>query len=141
MDYYSARDLLKDQQSIKLDHNTTLERRGDDRIAVRLHQTDIVTFAPTFTELDSGGWHTRTTMDRMSQFGPVRIDGRNPHWTAGGYVYFDGMRFNRKGKMSAKQPHKPKGYQPVITVSGWSGTTQGRRVHEPFADLTRRDNA
>lgn len=136
-DFYAARDLLGANQSHKLDYNTTLERRGADCIAVRLHETDIVTFHPTFTELDSGGWTTKTTAERMNTYGPVRIDRRNPGWMAGGYIYFDGMRFSRNGKLASKQPRKPKGYQPVTTVSGWSGTTRGRRMHEPFANLGR----
>lgn len=65
----------------KLDGNTTLEdvflpgqHLGQDRaFAVRLHNTRVVTFYPDGRiMLDSGGWQTPTTRDRMNRCG-VRV--------------------------------------------------------------------
>ncbi len=57
----------------KLENNTYLHRVGDS-YAVRLHSTDVVTIHPdgTYT-LDSGGWRTPTTKDRISRYSPVVV--------------------------------------------------------------------
>lgn len=55
----------------KLANNTYAIRRGDD-IAVRLHETDVLTFhadRPKVT-YQTGGWWTVTTKDRINRFGP-----------------------------------------------------------------------
>lgn len=52
-------------------NNTRVVRRGDD-IAVRLHATDVVTFGQDGAiTLDSGGWRTMTTKDRMNACLPI----------------------------------------------------------------------
>lgn len=71
--FYEARLLLSGKDRVKLDRNTYLERRSDKAIAVILHATDIVTFTPTYTELNSGGWHTMTTRSRMDDYIPMRV--------------------------------------------------------------------
>lgn len=203
-DYRSAKAFLGDKDRRKLDRNTYLERRGPKTIAVRLHDTDIVIFTPTYTQLNTGGWHTKTTANRMRQYIPGDIgngygnrtrgwqwypiaeiachcarDGRNRAWPGleerftgkwtgepydhdggskpiyewqtcstchgtgkrvgidyenGGYVFFDGIRIHPSGtRLMAGQPLKPKDWQPVVTVSGWSGQpNRGRRMHEPY---------
>jgi len=78
----------------KLANNTWLERRqsfvsGVERIAVRLHQTDVVVYrSDGSTKLDSGGWRTVTTKDRINRFGPkgVRVWSDKGEW----YVYRTG---------------------------------------------------
>jgi hypothetical protein len=53
----------------KLANNTYLERRGENRIAVILHETDILTFTRDgYLYFNSGGWRTVTTKDRMNGF-------------------------------------------------------------------------
>lgn len=48
--------------------NTCLERRDDGSIALRLHDTDVVTFVQNGNIiLDSGGWRTVTTKDRINR--------------------------------------------------------------------------
>ena len=39
-----------------------------------LHGTDVLRFTPEYVEYDSGGWHTKTTWERMSE-GPMRVGG------------------------------------------------------------------
>lgn len=57
----------------RLQNNTYLERRPGDDIAVRLHSTDVLTFSPDGTiTLDTGGWNTVTTKDRMNTYLPSR---------------------------------------------------------------------
>lgn len=65
----------------KIANNTWLERRGDDAIAVRLHQTDVVTYrADGSITLDTGGWFTVTTKERMNRFTPFGISSRRGEW-------------------------------------------------------------
>lgn len=55
--------------------NTYVERRGDD-IAIRLHQTDIITFlkaASPLIVLNTDGWHTLITRQRLEQFLPAPL--------------------------------------------------------------------
>lgn len=56
----------------KLENNTYLERRDlDSTIAVRLHSTDVITFhSDGRVVLDSGGWWTVTTRDRINRYMP-----------------------------------------------------------------------
>lgn len=58
---------------VNLERNTFLEKRSEKVYAIRLHDTDIVTFTPTYIELDSGGWNTKTTSARMSNHVPFGI--------------------------------------------------------------------
>ena len=68
----------------KLENNTYLERRGDSEnspIAVRLHDTDVVTIYPDGTyELNRGGWQTVTTKDRINRYSPARLCQKNYQW-------------------------------------------------------------
>jgi hypothetical protein len=57
------------KNSRKIDNNTYLQRRGED-IAIKLHATDVVIFRKSGTVvLNSGGWKTVTTKDRMNKAG------------------------------------------------------------------------
>lgn len=54
----------------KIANNTYAERRGE-AIAVRLHDTDVVTFHPNGDiQLNTGGWFTVTTKERMNSMLP-----------------------------------------------------------------------
>ena len=91
-------------------NNTYVERRGED-IAVRYHQTDIITFlkaAAPLIVLDTGGWHTQSTKQRLSQFLPAGVTvfsfkgqwrvGNGQHWAqtkadlVGSVIFTDGLR-------------------------------------------------
>lgn len=64
------------QQSRKLANNTYLQRRnlyenGKDAIAVRLHDTDVLTLHPNGKiTVSTGGWDTPTTRDRINSYLP-----------------------------------------------------------------------
>lgn len=51
-------------------------------VAIRLHSTDVVTISPDgVVTLDSGGWRTVTTKDRMNSFGPrARVFSKRGVW-------------------------------------------------------------
>lgn len=60
--------------SRKISNNTYAQRRGNGDIAVKLHGTDVVTFHPDESiTLDTGGWHTVTTKQRMNAFTPPML--------------------------------------------------------------------
>lgn len=64
-----------------LENNTTLHRREDGSLAVQLHNTDVVTYLPDGRiRLDSGGWKTRTTKDRINRFAPVWLWQEDGSW-------------------------------------------------------------
>lgn len=116
MTYREANELLGKRDSRKLENNTYLERRGDKKIAVRLHRTDVVIFTPTYVELHTGGWYTKTTAERIRSYAPGNLvaDKRGwgvaplaelpcyctrPHWT--GEDARPGMEYSYTGEHDA----------------------------------------
>jgi hypothetical protein len=78
----------------------------------RLHHTDVVTHRVDGTwTLDSGGWKTVTTKERMSRYAPCRIDSRRGVWYIGNVPYVDGMRLDSDGK-------------PIVDASAGPDTTE-----------------
>lgn len=94
--------------SRKLANNTYAERRDGGALAVRLHATDVVTLRPDGTvTLDTGGWFTPTTKDRMHTYAPsarvfsergtwyVRLGADGAPWDEGEtYPYADGFTYH-----------------------------------------------
>ena len=87
-----------------LENNTRLLQRDEDFV-VRLHETDVVTLHPdnTFT-LQTGGWQTVTTKDRICRFSPARINAEKGFWwlaISGDWkqkvMFEEGMRVNEEG--------------------------------------------
>lgn len=62
------------EKSRLIDNNTVEYYRADGSKVIRLHLTDIITFNPDGScTLDSGGWQTVTTKDRMNKYGPLGL--------------------------------------------------------------------
>lgn len=98
--------------SRKVANNTYLIRRSADDIAVRLHTTDVVTYHSDGTiTLDTGGWQSYTTKERLNRFTPFSVGAiagvwyvtrRNPQymsdqsqpWSAWTVPFWDGMRID-----------------------------------------------
>lgn len=60
-------------ESKKIGHHTYLERTPWNGVAVRLHATHVVTFDQDGTiTLNTGGWFTTTTKDRINAVLPQR---------------------------------------------------------------------
>jgi hypothetical protein len=92
------------QQRRKVQNNTYLERRDDD-IAVRLHDTDVVVWHPDGSvTLDTGGWYTVTTKDRMNGYCPARVWSNRGRWmvTWGGrdVPFADGITLHPDGRIT-----------------------------------------
>ena len=73
---------LGKRNSRKLCHNTYAERLGADAIGIRLHQTHVVTLTLNRLTLNTGGWDTVTTKDRINKFLPVgwSVVQKNREW-------------------------------------------------------------
>jgi len=101
---YDARLQGRNATRRKIANNTYLERREDGSIVVRLHATDVVTvYRDDTCMLNTGGWLTVTTKDRMNTYGPVSVHSVKgiwyvARWHAGRYEtlgrYFDGIRIS-----------------------------------------------
>src|SRR5690349_8930926 len=82
--YQQAIEILNGKTSRKLANNTYLQRRDDKTIAVKLHDTDVVTY--TTDEkiiLNSGGWRTVTTKERINTFSPLTVYQNKSIWYVG----------------------------------------------------------
>lgn len=89
----------------KVAHNTYLHRVTPSCIAVRLHQTDIILFHANGTAtLNSGGWRTVTTKERLNRFSPAGIGQENGLWyvyprgSRHRFIFEDGINVNVHGK-------------------------------------------
>ncbi len=63
---FEAVQTLKLRESVKVAHNTYVERRNN-AIALRYHLTDIVVWHASEVYFTSGGWQTATTKARLSR--------------------------------------------------------------------------
>lgn len=107
MNYVDAVDLLARGRSgrKKIGNNTWLEKREGDVLALRLHGTDVVTLCPDGQiVLDSGGWKTVTTKDRLNSLSPARIHSEQGIWYVTYrdrvYVFKDGMVLHPDGTVT-----------------------------------------
>lgn len=82
------------KNSKKLRYATWLERTSEKTIAVRQHATAIVIFHDNGTiTLNTGGWRTRTTKDRLNDYTPLRIWQDKGVW----YVKYNGNLWPEPG--------------------------------------------
>ena len=97
MDFSTATATLKNRESKKVGNNTYLVRVSPDAIGVRLHNTVVVTIHSNGTyTLNSGGWRTVTTKDRINAYSPVRVNQRKYEWFVGDedVPFYDGIVVN-----------------------------------------------
>jgi len=80
----------------KVGNNTYAEILNDNTVGIKLHNTYVVKIRNdgTYT-LNSGGWQTSTTKDRINQYSPVRVYQRKFEWfvkiNGKEYPFIDGM--------------------------------------------------
>lgn len=65
----------------KVGNNTYAEILHDNSVGIMLHSTYVVKIHPdnTYT-LQTGGWQTLTTKDRINQYSPVKVYQRKYEW-------------------------------------------------------------
>ena len=80
----------------KVGNNTYAEILHDGSVGILLHSTYVVKIHPddTYT-LQTGGWQTVTTKDRINQYSPVRVYQRKYEWfvkvNGKEYPFMEGM--------------------------------------------------
>ncbi len=111
MTYSEARELLATARNAEagkpIANNTRIfERKREGRqsdYAIRLHETDIITLhGDGYATLNTGGWYTVTTKERINRFSPARVYSLNGVWAIRGGVgndceFFDGMKISPDG--------------------------------------------
>jgi hypothetical protein len=77
----------------KVGNNTYAEVLHDGSVGIMLHSTYVVKIHPdNSATLNTGGWHSSTTKDRMNKYSPVRVYQRKGQWyLENGDEYEDGM--------------------------------------------------
>jgi len=103
--YHWADSKLAGRDRRKVANNTYLVRRGADAIALRLHDTDVVTYHRSGdVALDSGGWQTVTTKDRMHKYTDAMVGSTkgvwHVTWGSQDHGYADGMVLHPDGSVS-----------------------------------------
>jgi len=102
MTYLELTQVLRNRDERKPSGVATTLRRVGDAIAIRYHDTDVVTVSAddTYT-LDSGGWRTVTTKARINEYSPARLYQQKGVWylsTPTGRIPFaDGMAVDSDG--------------------------------------------
>lgn len=85
------------EKGYRFANNTRIQKRGR-AFAIRLHETDIVMIRPDGAyRLNSGGWKTVTTKERMNRILPCDVWQRNGLWFVGDSYYEDGMLIGSDG--------------------------------------------
>ena len=95
----------KVEKSKLIDNSTLLIDYKDGTKAIRFHNTDILSEKDGVLTLNSGGWRSRTTKDRINQYakklqGIPYIWQKNHQWYIGEGVFYDGMQFRNGGQIS-----------------------------------------
>lgn len=112
MRYTELNQILKGRnaQGKKWANNTYLVRRGDN-IALQYHSTDVATFRPDDSiVLNSGGWHTSTTKERINMAlpGGYNLCQENGRWFVNDCAYADNMVINADDSITGAGKNNPK---------------------------------
>lgn len=94
--YASANDYLGGKGNRPLQNNTRLIRLDEETIVVRLHETDVVTYHRNGEiVLNSGGWRTQTTRDRINTNSPMNVTSEKGVWWVNRIsLFYDGITIN-----------------------------------------------
>lgn len=101
-------ELLSNTKNVKnskfVARNTLKIEYLDGTTAIRLHNTDVITTKDGKYILNSGGWRTRTTMDRIEAFSPARLYQRNRLWYfSDGNLFYDNCEINDSGNLVGRK--------------------------------------
>ena len=98
----------KVQSSRVFGNNTLRIIYKDGMEAIRFHNIDILSVKDGVVTLNSGGWKTNTTKDRINQYlnhfdVPFYIQQRNHQWFIAQGIFYDGMQFKNGQQISPVQ--------------------------------------
>lgn len=108
MDYKHAYDMAitaKNKQAGKPIANNTRIIDNNDFISIKLHDTDVIRFySGGGIVLNSGGWRTKTTKERINTYTNARISQKNNLWyMSDGTLFYDGVIVDDTGKVISKK--------------------------------------
>ena len=96
------------RQQKKIGNNTIAHRIDDKTIGIKLHATDVVVYHQDGrVVLNSGGWRTVTTKDRINNYSSARIGQCKGVWTLHGHngaVFADGLTIHPDGSVTGDAP-------------------------------------
>ena len=101
-------DLLSNTENVKnskfIANNTLRINYNDGSSAIRFHNTDIITFrTDNKIVLNSGGYRTLTTKERINKFAPVQLYQNKGLWYINnGSLFYDNCVINSEGKLISK---------------------------------------
>jgi hypothetical protein len=124
--YEQAKTFWDTRRKRKLGNNTYLVETGEG-IGVRLHTTVVVEFTPDRAILNSGGWKTSTTKDRIDAYMPIG----HLLWQDGG-VWFVG-----KGYEDPEPVVFADGMYLQTQASVWCNTGGPAKAHRLFRKSVR----
>lgn len=103
----------RNKESRKAANNTVVRDTGL-AVAIRLHDTDIVTISNLGDiTLNSGGWLSLTTKERINRYTRAGIYQKNSVWyMADGSLFYDGMRIHADG--TPLEPRQPQKYEDKL---------------------------
>jgi hypothetical protein len=109
LNYDTLKEELGNRESKKIGHNTLLSKTDFNEIGIRYHSTYIIKIDPTnIIKLDTKGWWTKTTKDRLNQFlncRGVSIYQEKDMWyirgNNGTFKYDDGIMVTEDGDIIA----------------------------------------
>lgn len=144
MNYQEADKLLtgRNYKSRKLANHTYLVRdTNENNIAVKYHQTNVVIlWTNGTTTLDSGGWRTKTTKERLNDYGNAGISQKAGIWyMKDGSLFYDGMVLRdgiptkpETGTRTERQEKQAK-YKAKLYAKGYTEALQQGLVPYPSA--------
>jgi hypothetical protein len=96
MTHYEAVQMVRgktNRDSRKVGNNTYAEILVDGSVGIMLHSTYVVKIhSDNSATLNTGGWYSSTTKDRMNKYSPVRVYQRKGQWyLENGDEYEDGV--------------------------------------------------
>jgi len=115
-------DLLSNTENVKnskfIANNTLRINYNDGSSAIRFHNTDIITFrTDNKIVLNSGGYRTVTTKERINKFAPVRLYQNKGLWYLNGEsLFYDNCIINDKGQLLSKELNKERIEAKVIKL-------------------------
>ena len=103
MNYKDAKKMLGSREVKKLRYATFLHNR-EDHFAIRHHATDIVRIYPRKVVFDCNGWKSKTTKERLNDYGPGTVWSQKGVWmvsyNGSEALYKDGMTFHSNGAIT-----------------------------------------
>lgn len=88
----------------KVDNNTVRIEYTDGKVAIRLHDTNVIVQNPDGSfVLNSGGWRTSTTKDRINKYSPYRVWQEKGIWYVNGSMFYDGITLKGDAIVSGKK--------------------------------------